>query len=86
MVSDNKDSKNNEIYSTSDLSLAALLHVYYPIDQINRTNPKQIIFIFKKDKNLELLIEKYWKDNLKVSPLKYFNSLKSLKNIIYKNL
>lgn len=78
----NTDSKN-DFYSTSDLNLAGVISLYYPIFSIDKSNPKKIIFIFKKDKNLDLIIEKYWHEELRIEPIKYSNALKKLKNRIY---
>ena len=76
--------KNNS-YSTSDLALAAVLSLHYQIKAINKDNPKRVFFIFTKDKKTDLIIEKYWRGELKVNPQAYFNSIKLLKNRIYNN-
>lgn len=78
--------ENNEnIYSTSDLALAATLNLYYPVRSIKRTNSNKAEFIFKKNKKLDLIIERFWRSELKVDALSYFNSLRTLKNRIYNN-
>ena len=78
-----KEKLDENFYSTSDLALAATLNLYYPIKEFNKKNPKRVYFIFKKDKNFDLLVERYWKGDLKVNPQEYFNSIRSLKNRIY---
>ena len=78
-----KEKLDENFYSTSDLALAATLNLYYPIKEFNKKNPKRVYFIFKKDKDFDLLMEHYCKGELKVDPQKYFNSLKTLKNMIY---
>lgn len=50
----------NNLYSTSDLALATALNSYYPIEAINKTKPKKVMFVFKKDKNFDRLIERYY--------------------------
>jgi hypothetical protein len=75
--------EDKNLYSTSDLALAAAINLYYPIKAINKDNPKKVYFIFEKSKNLNLVIEKFWGRELKVDALLYFNSLKTLKNRIY---
>jgi len=72
-----------DIYSTSDIALAAVISLYYPIKSINKSNPKKVEFVFSKDKNFDLLIERYWRSDLDVDPRSYFVSLKELKNRIY---
>ena len=74
---------NDNLYSTSDLALAATIFLFYPIRSINKENPSKVYFIFEKDKNFDLIIERYWHSDLKVDPQKYFNSIKALKNRIY---
>ena len=76
--------QNNKSYFTSDLALSAtLLTLHFQIETIDRSNPKKVIFIFKKDKGLEQTIEKYWNGQLQVSPLTLLQNLKALKSRIY---
>ena len=78
--------ENDEnIYTTSDLALAATLNLYYPVRSVKRTNSNKVEFIFKKNKKLDLIIERFWRGELKVDALSYFNSLRTLKNRIYNN-
>ena len=77
---------NNDknIFSTSDLALAAAISLYYPIQSINKSrNSKRVFFIFLKDKNFDLYIERFYRGELRIDPQKYFQNLKSLKNRIY---
>ena len=74
---------NERYYQTSDLALAAAISLYYPIQSIDKSNQKRVIFVFAKDRNFDLYIERYWKGELKVDPHKYFQNLKLLKNRIY---
>lgn len=73
----------NDYYSTSDLALAAALSLFCIIDSIDRQNPHKAFFLFKKDKNLEELVEAYWKGEIKVNPSAYFNQLKIIKARLY---
>ena len=72
-------------YSTSDLGLATTLTLHYQVYSMDRSNPKRIIFIFLKDRNFDLRLERYWKGELLVDPQKYFQHLKLIKNRIYNN-
>ena len=76
---------DEELYVTTDISLTAAITMKFSIKSINRENPKRILFIFEKDKNLQEYIEKYWNGELKVEPLKFFQCLKTLKGRIYNN-
>jgi len=72
-----------DYYETSDLALATALQVEIePIWKINKEK-KKAVFIFRKTKALEEAIDKYWRKELKVSPLTYFNELKNIKSRLY---
>ncbi|OGH32969.1 MAG: hypothetical protein A2953_00940 [Candidatus Levybacteria bacterium RIFCSPLOWO2_01_FULL_36_54] len=72
-----------EYYSTSDLALTATLSLFYSIEAIDRQNPYKAQFLFKRDEQLDKLIEAYWRGELKVNPQVYFNQLKVIKSRIY---
>ena len=73
------------LYSTSDLALAAVIAIYYPIKSINKENPK-VYFVFQKDKNFDLLVERYWHGDLRIEPKQFFSSIKILKTRIYEGV
>lgn len=73
----------NNYYSTSDLALAGVLSLFYPIDFIDKNNPSKAVFGFKKDSNMDQVIESYWKGVLKVEPRAYFNQIKLIKSRLY---
>lgn len=70
-------------FQTTDLSLAATIALSLPLDSVDKTIPTKAQFIFKRSKELDELIESYWKRELKVEPQMYFQSLKILKNRLY---
>jgi len=72
-----------DAYSTTDLALAAVLQLYYPIKDIYREDDKKVHFIIFSGKKLNSLVEKYWRGELRVDPRKYYDSLKTLKGMIY---
>ena len=74
-------SKN--VYSTSEISLASALYLFYPLEDIDRTDPSRVIFIFKRGDGIDDLVNKFWKRELLVDPFGYFNSLKLLKARLY---
>ena len=80
-MSINKDDK--KYFASSSLALVATLSLSFPIEKINRKNPGRVIFVFKNSNNLQKIIDAYWKDELKISPQRYFDQLKSIKNRIY---
>jgi len=76
---------SNEYYESSDLSLVTTLSLYYPLETIDHRNPQKAVFIFKRDKQMDQLINAYWRGELKVNPQAYFNALKNMKARLYEN-
>lgn len=74
----------NELFSTSDLSLAAtLLCMGAGIDAVDHSSPNRAVFCFRREKGLEATIEAFWAHQLQVDPLAYFNCLKEAKTRLY---
>ena len=79
-----KISKQNDYVESSDLPLCATIRYFgYQIEAINRENPAKAIFLFKRDENLNKLIQQYWAHQLLVEPVAFFNCLKECKSRIY---
>ncbi len=76
---------NENYYQTSDLSLATTLSLWCPIEDIDRSNPRKAVFIFRKTPKLEKLIDQYFRNELKISPQVYFNQLRVVKARLYAN-
>lgn len=72
-----------DFYKTADLALAAAISLFYPIEAINRQNPRKAQFVFKREGGLDELIEAYWKGELRVNPQAYFNALRIIKARLY---
>jgi hypothetical protein len=76
----------NKLFSTSDLGLASsLISTNYTLINLNKLNPKKVLFIFQKDDGIDEVIEDYWSDNLQVSARSYFDNIKMLKSRVYGN-
>lgn len=76
--------KQNDYFQSSDLPLCATLCCFnYQIEDIDTQNPQKVIFIIRKDKQINDLIQQFWTHRLKVEPMSFFNSLKTLKARIY---
>jgi hypothetical protein len=75
--------KINDYYSTSDLALATALSLWFPVEAIDKTNPHKAIFLFKRNEELDQLLEAFWRRELKVEPQAYFNQLKAIKSRLY---
>ena len=77
---------NNDYFKTSDLALCATLCFFgYQIEAINKANKSKVIFYIKIDSKLDNTIQKFWKHQLEVEPLAFFNLIKEVKNRLYSN-
>lgn len=72
-------------FASSDLALVTTLSLYFPIERIERQNPRKAQFIFIRTPQLDDLIEKFWQKKLLIEPARYFDNLKSIKNRLYSN-
>jgi len=71
-------------FESSDISIVSALLCYgYQVESIDKENPSKAVFIIKKDNKLEGLIQKYFKHQLQVDALDFFNFLKELKTRLY---
>ena len=75
--------KLKDYYSSSDLALVVALSLFYPIDSIDRTNPRKATFLFKRKEGLDELVEQYWRRELRIEPQLYFQQLKAIKARLY---
>ncbi len=75
----------NDLVKTQDLALATALSLFYPLEAIDRENPRKAQFIFKRDAKLDELITGYWRGELKVEPAAYFNAMRIIKGRLYES-
>lgn len=73
----------NEYFTTSDLSLAVALSLFFPIEGIDRTEPRRSQFQFKQSKELDETVTAYWRNELKVDAQTYFTQLRTVKTRLY---
>lgn len=67
-----------------DLDIASLLIAKsYELVFIDKISDNKATFVFKNAKEMDDLIEGYWQDTVKVSPLKFTNARRSLKARLY---
>lgn len=74
---------NNNTYKTSDLALAATLSLSFPIQLIDKSNPRRVDFIFDYTHELQELVELCLKREAKVEPFMLYHQLRYLKSRIY---
>ena len=60
--------EREEQYRTSDLALATVISLSHVIQEVDRQNPCRAEFIFQQSKDLNQIIEAYWKGELQVDP------------------
>jgi len=74
----------NQEFSTFDLGLAAvLLTLKYELLELDRSYPKKIRFIFKRERNIEQVINDYFDDKIELPAQSLLQNQKILKNRIY---
>lgn len=78
-----QENLSDNYYITSDLALVAAISLNFPIEEIDRSNPYKAQFKFKKDKSLEDFVASYWREEIKISPQRYFNQIKLVKTRLY---
>lgn len=74
-------------FTTYDLNLSAVLvSKGFSLEKTERKMGGKALFSFTESKKLFAVIDQYWKNQLKISPQKLFNSLKAIKNRLYSSL
>jgi UTP-glucose-1-phosphate uridylyltransferase len=74
----------NQEFSTFDLGLAAvLLTLKYELLELDRSYPKKIRFVFKRERNIEQVINDYFDDKIELPAQSLLQNQKNLKNRIY---
>ena len=75
--------EKDDYFRTADLALAAAINLSQPLETLDRSDPRKVLFIFPNNKQTENIIDSYWKRQLEIEPLSYFNSLRNLKARLY---
>lgn len=71
-------------YSTYDLGCAsALVTAGFEILDLDRTNPRKVNFIFKRDTGIEAVADDFWSDRLEQKSRAFWDNTKNLKNRLY---
>ena len=70
-------------FFSSDLALVTSISIFFPIVEIDKQNPRKVLFKFSRNKKLEAFIDRYWKKELRIEPRSFFDQLKALKARIY---
>ncbi len=72
------------VWTTYDLGVStALSCAGFELLSLNRTNPRKVLFIFRKAENIDETANAYFADQLKLNARSFFDQLKALKNRLY---
>lgn len=72
-------------FISSDLAIVAVLSLYCPIVEVDKTDSRKAQFVFERTTKLDSLLNKYWKQELLIEPRAYFDQLKAIKARLYAN-
>lgn len=78
-----KQNNNEQLNKISDLALATTLSLYSPIQKIESTDNRRVVFGFDKSQKVDDLITSFWLGELRIEPQQFFNQLKIIKTRIY---
>lgn len=71
-------------FLTTDMALAGtIVAVGYPLDHLENLDQKKVTFVFRKEPNLDAIVQSFWNDSLTVNPKRYFYALKEIKSRLY---
>jgi hypothetical protein len=73
-----------EYFYSFDLGAAASLATAgFELVSLDKSNPKKVRFVFRREAGIEKVVDDYWTDRLEVKARAFFDNLKMLKNRIY---
>ena len=73
----------NQFFESSDLALVAFLSLLFPIENIDKSNPRKAIFLFKQTQELDKAVQDYWRGETRVEPRAFFDELRRIKSRLY---
>jgi hypothetical protein len=70
----------NDFFKTTDMPLAgSLYYANFPLEAVDRTNSPRAEFVFKRDSEVDDVVQAHWTNQLKVEPKRYAACLKEIK-------
>lgn len=71
-------------WATFDLGCSsALISAGFELVSLEKSNPRKVQFIFRREVGIEKVVDDYWADRLEVKARAFFDNVKMLKNRIY---
>jgi len=75
---------SDQIFTSFDLGCcSALISSGFDLVSLDKTNPRKVQFIFRKEVGIEKIVDEYWANRLEVKARTFFDNTKMLKNRIY---
>lgn len=75
--------RQEESFRTSDMALTAVLLLSHPLEEVDRQNPRKAQFVFRRNDDLDRVVDSFWKGLLQVEPQSFFNQLRLVKARLY---
>jgi hypothetical protein len=76
--------QKNDALCTFDLGAAASLTTAgFEIVSLDKTDPRKVQFVFRRETGIEKIVDDYWTDRLEVKARAFFNNIRMLKSRIY---
>lgn len=70
-------------WTTYDLGCSvALLCAGFELVRLDKSTPRKVLMVFKREDGIESVVDSYWADRLEVRARAYFDTLKMMKNRI----
>jgi len=70
-------------FRTSDLPLAATLALFWPVEDLDRSDDRRVCFLFAHSPELDEAVQSYHRRAMQVEPLAFFHAIKGLKSRLY---
>jgi len=67
----------------SDLTLATVISLSFPILALDRSNSPRVSFIFNRTPALDEMVAQFWRKEITIEPQALANQIKNLKTRIY---
>lgn len=74
----------NKIYATYDLGCAAaLVTADFELLSLDRSNPRKVNFIFRREVGIEKVTDDFWSDHLRQKSRSFWDNIRNLKNRLH---
>lgn len=73
-----------QVWTTYDLGVsAALTCAGFELLQVEKSNPRKALFVFRRADGIDETADQYFADRLELKARAYFDAIKALKNRLY---